>query len=399
MDMHAAALSPPPARAPPPPDAVAAAAAAAAGLPSRPHAASASLSSSSPAPLRPHSRSRSSSLSSSSVLQRAVSLRETIPDATVPHKTTPPRVRRSSVNFAASALPGTAPPGIGKLAYAGEDGPRPRAGEQLKPTSTRSATQAPQHQSFAPLLPDVYAPPAPLRTASSSAHQQIRPGSARSTPPVTASSAYQPNPQADYFSSQPLPAPPHQHQHPHGSPSQRSSSRTRPDRFPARSPLGSLPGAAPESDAHRATPPQHRSRSSTSASREPTHRPSSSRDHQDRRERRERDKKTMLSRALQKANTAVLLDNAQNFEGAMEAYSDACSLLEQVMIRTSGEEDRRKLESIVRISHLSGEAEVTDYCPAQNIYEPHRRITTIRSGIPTDWQVVTRTADEQRLSG
>jgi hypothetical protein len=55
----------------------------------------------------------------------------------------------------------------------------------------------------------------------------------------------------------------------------------------------------------------------------------------------------MLSRALQKANTAVLLDNAQNFEGAMEAYEDACKLLQQVMIRSSQEEDRRKLDSIV----------------------------------------------------
>ncbi|KAF1916103.1 hypothetical protein BDU57DRAFT_474031 [Ampelomyces quisqualis] len=64
------------------------------------------------------------------------------------------------------------------------------------------------------------------------------------------------------------------------------------------------------------------------------------------RERREKDKKTMLSRALQKANTAVLLDNAQNFEGATEAYEDACKLLQQVMIRSSAEEDRRKLDAI-----------------------------------------------------
>ncbi|KAF2457591.1 hypothetical protein BDY21DRAFT_363857 [Lineolata rhizophorae] len=64
------------------------------------------------------------------------------------------------------------------------------------------------------------------------------------------------------------------------------------------------------------------------------------------RERRERDKKTMLSRALAKANTAVLLDNAQNFEGATEAYADACRLLQQVMLRSTGEDDKRKLESI-----------------------------------------------------
>ncbi|KAJ9648779.1 hypothetical protein H2199_000692 [Coniosporium tulheliwenetii] len=64
------------------------------------------------------------------------------------------------------------------------------------------------------------------------------------------------------------------------------------------------------------------------------------------RERREKDKKSMLSRALQKANTAVLLDNALNFEGAIEAYEDACRLLQQVMLRSSGEDDRRKLGSI-----------------------------------------------------
>ena len=57
--------------------------------------------------------------------------------------------------------------------------------------------------------------------------------------------------------------------------------------------------------------------------------------------------KAMLSKALQKANAAVVLDNAQNFEGATEAYDQACSLLQQVMMRSSGDEDRRKLEAIV----------------------------------------------------
>ncbi|EME42227.1 hypothetical protein DOTSEDRAFT_73142 [Dothistroma septosporum NZE10] len=64
------------------------------------------------------------------------------------------------------------------------------------------------------------------------------------------------------------------------------------------------------------------------------------------RERSEKDKKTMLSKALQKANTAVLLDNAQNYEGALEAYGDACTLLMQVMDRTSGEDDKCKLDAI-----------------------------------------------------
>ena len=57
--------------------------------------------------------------------------------------------------------------------------------------------------------------------------------------------------------------------------------------------------------------------------------------------------KTMLSKALQKANTAVLLDNAQNFEGAMEAYEDACMLLQRVMYKSTGDEDKKKLQSIV----------------------------------------------------
>lgn len=64
------------------------------------------------------------------------------------------------------------------------------------------------------------------------------------------------------------------------------------------------------------------------------------------RERKERDKKTMLSKALEKANTAVLLDNALNYEGALDAYWDACNLLQAVMERTSGVEDKRKLDAI-----------------------------------------------------
>ena len=57
--------------------------------------------------------------------------------------------------------------------------------------------------------------------------------------------------------------------------------------------------------------------------------------------------KAMLSKALQKANSAVEFDNAANFEGARAAYTEACELLQQVLQRTSGEEDRRKLEAIV----------------------------------------------------
>ncbi|EFX03468.1 hypothetical protein CMQ_396 [Grosmannia clavigera kw1407] len=56
--------------------------------------------------------------------------------------------------------------------------------------------------------------------------------------------------------------------------------------------------------------------------------------------------KAMLSRALQKANAAVQLDNAGNIEGAREAYAEACRLLHHVLLKTQGEEDKRKLEAI-----------------------------------------------------
>lgn len=82
------------------------------------------------------------------------------------------------------------------------------------------------------------------------------------------------------------------------------------------------------------------------------------------RERIEKEKKAMLSKALQKANTAVLLDNAQNFEGALEAYSDACRLLQQVMDRTSGVEDKRKLDSI-RVTYTNRVEELRQLEAAQ----------------------------------
>lgn len=65
---------------------------------------------------------------------------------------------------------------------------------------------------------------------------------------------------------------------------------------------------------------------------------------------RSHSQKAMLSRALQKANTAVLLDNAANFEGAMGAYNDACELLQLVMQRSSGGTgEKLKLQEIVRL--------------------------------------------------
>jgi hypothetical protein len=58
-------------------------------------------------------------------------------------------------------------------------------------------------------------------------------------------------------------------------------------------------------------------------------------------------RKTIVSRALEKANTAVLLDNACNLEGAIVAYSDACELLQQVTLHSGADDEKHKLEEIV----------------------------------------------------
>jgi len=63
----------------------------------------------------------------------------------------------------------------------------------------------------------------------------------------------------------------------------------------------------------------------------------------------EREKKIMLSKALQRANDAVLLDNSQSYDDAMSAYDEACGLLLHVMGRTAGEDDKLKLSAIVSI--------------------------------------------------
>ncbi|KAI1398313.1 hypothetical protein F4819DRAFT_498846 [Hypoxylon fuscum] len=75
----------------------------------------------------------------------------------------------------------------------------------------------------------------------------------------------------------------------------------------------------------------------------------------------------MLSKALAKANAAVQLDNAQNYGAARDSYLEACDLLQQVLSRTSGEEDRRKLEAI-RLTYTSRIDELDGLVPeyAQN---------------------------------
>lgn len=62
---------------------------------------------------------------------------------------------------------------------------------------------------------------------------------------------------------------------------------------------------------------------------------------------RSTEKKSMLSRALKRANEAVGLDNAQDYRGAVEAYEEACECLREVMRHSSNSEDRSKLEQIV----------------------------------------------------
>lgn len=59
--------------------------------------------------------------------------------------------------------------------------------------------------------------------------------------------------------------------------------------------------------------------------------------------------RAMLAKALEKANSAVVLDNESEYQKAMDAYSEACDLLHQVMTRSGTEEDKTKLDAIVSI--------------------------------------------------
>lgn len=59
--------------------------------------------------------------------------------------------------------------------------------------------------------------------------------------------------------------------------------------------------------------------------------------------------KALLSKAVAKANAAVEFDNAQDYRAARDLYSEACEILREVISRTSGEEDVRKIESIVSL--------------------------------------------------
>ncbi|KAI2605732.1 uncharacterized protein GGS25DRAFT_514971 [Hypoxylon fragiforme] len=72
----------------------------------------------------------------------------------------------------------------------------------------------------------------------------------------------------------------------------------------------------------------------------------------------------MLSKALAKANAAVQLDNAQNYGAARESYVEACELLQHVLARTNGEDDRKKLEAI-RLTYTSRIDELDGLVPIE----------------------------------
>lgn len=59
--------------------------------------------------------------------------------------------------------------------------------------------------------------------------------------------------------------------------------------------------------------------------------------------------RAILPMALDEANNAVQLDNAQNFRGAISAYRETCELLYQLVLRTKAHEDKTKLEAIVSL--------------------------------------------------
>ncbi|KAH8670787.1 hypothetical protein BX600DRAFT_509536 [Xylariales sp. PMI_506] len=91
--------------------------------------------------------------------------------------------------------------------------------------------------------------------------------------------------------------------------------------------------------------------------------------------RKQPSQKAMLSKALAKANTAVQLDNAQNYEGARLSYLEACELLQHVLARTTGEEDKKKLEAIRR-TYSSRIEELDGMVPAQ--FDPSNKALPAR---------------------
>lgn len=63
----------------------------------------------------------------------------------------------------------------------------------------------------------------------------------------------------------------------------------------------------------------------------------------------EKPQNTILAKALEKANTAVRFDNAQDFQRARSAYREVCDLLHTVVLQTEGREDKEKLAVMVSL--------------------------------------------------
>ena len=57
--------------------------------------------------------------------------------------------------------------------------------------------------------------------------------------------------------------------------------------------------------------------------------------------------KVVLRTALQKANSAVMCDSSNDVVGAIDAYSEAISLLNRVLTTVDKGSDRRRLQEIV----------------------------------------------------
>ena len=55
----------------------------------------------------------------------------------------------------------------------------------------------------------------------------------------------------------------------------------------------------------------------------------------------------LLEEALHKANNAVFFDHRQNYEDAIRAYGESCSLLGQVMRTSLDAEVKSNIEAVV----------------------------------------------------
>ncbi|KAL8930463.1 MAG: hypothetical protein Q9208_000647 [Pyrenodesmia sp. 3 TL-2023] len=240
-----------------------------------------------------------------------------------------------------------------------------------KPASTQATTQASKQHPHQP--PPTLPPIVTLSSLSQAVDAADSPSSAVTATPATAdllsSATYRPEP--DYFGnrwrarsplSQPRSGPAPKRASPIPSPGANANApSTKPNHRPPSpdsEPTAPLTDRAVSKYCDRASVQQKKRRreprSSYSGNREEEHRGRRSAESEGtssgtdryRKDRKAPSQKAMLSKALQKAKHAVLLDNAQNFEGAIDAYSDACSLLQSVMSRSSGDEYRMKLESV-----------------------------------------------------